>query len=201
MKVLMADFDSLLCQAAPGDPRLCEALMVDYFDFIYHLSYSILRDPAEADDAAQETFLQATLHLNQYQVGTNVKNWLAKIAVNTCRGRIRRAQARQRLQNTLQDVLSLFNMQSGSYVPSPEDHAIQNERRRTLKKAVDSLDEKHRIPVLLRYVQGMSVPEIAEILDLSEGTVHSRLHYAHKKLRDRLGGMAEELKDSSEVAL
>ncbi|MBE0411414.1 MAG: hypothetical protein IBX69_16955, partial [Anaerolineales bacterium] len=54
-------------------------------------------------------------------------------------------------------------------------------------RAVQGLGEKHRLPVILRYVNGLTVPEIASIMNLSQGTVHSRLFYAHRKLRSQLG--------------
>lgn len=188
----MADIDDLIRQVSRSErdrlePRVCEAMMLAYFDFIYRLAYSLLGDPTEADDAAQETFLQASLHISQYQAGTNLKSWLARIAVNVCRGRYRRQKARQRLEN----VLKIVTLQMHTAAPTPEDSLIHSERQQTVKRAVDALDEKHRLPVVLRYEYGLSVPEIAQILDEPEGTIHSRLHYAHRKLRNRLEGLAE----------
>jgi hypothetical protein len=81
----MARIDDLIRQMAPDDPRLSEALVSEYYNFVYHLGCSILGDPGEADDAAQETFIQALRSLGSYQPGTNCKGWLARIAVNTCR--------------------------------------------------------------------------------------------------------------------
>ncbi len=162
--------------------------MLAYYDFVYHLACSLLGDPDDADDAAQETFLQAALHIRQYHVGTSLKNWIARIAVNTCRMKFRKHKARQRLEQ----VLKLVTLQMNAAMPSPEDTVLKTEQQRMLKQAVDSLDEKHRLPVLLRYVHGLSVPEIAQVLEEKEGTIHSRLHYAHHKLRNRLGSLAEQ---------
>ena len=194
MTVRMADIDDLIRQMAGSerlrlDPRICESMMLTYYDFVDRLTRSFLGDSDEAEDATQETFLQASLHLDQYQGGTSLKSWLAKIAINVCRGRYRRQKARQRLEG----VLKVLSLQMHTTAPTPEDTLIQHERQHLLKKAVDSLDEKHRMPVLLRYVHGLSVPEIALALDLNEGTVYSRLHYAHAKLRKDLGQSAEYL--------
>ncbi len=188
----MADLDDLIRQVSRSErdslePRICEALMLAHYDFVYRLASSFLYDPCEADDAAQETFLQAALHISQYQAGTNLKSWLAKIAINVCRGKYRRQKALRRLE----EVLKRVTLQINASLPTPEDTFIQTERRRVIMRAVDSLDEKHRIPVLLRYMHGLSVPEIAQILDENEGTIHSRLHYAHRKLRDRLEVLVE----------
>ena len=80
-------------------------------------------------------------------------------------------------------------------VASPEEAAAQNEAHRQLWQAVDSLDEKHRLPVILRYVHELTVAEIAASLGTNEGTIHSRLHYARKALLDRLGPGHEEAPD------
>jgi RNA polymerase sigma-70 factor, ECF subfamily len=178
----MARIDDLLRQMAPDDPRLSEALVSEYYNFVYHLGCSILGDPGEADDAAQEAFIQALRSLGSYQPGTNCKGWLARIAVNTCRTRQRKAQTRQLLQDALR-LRWLIHPPAGA---TPEQAAMEGERSRDLRRAVEALPERHRLPVLLRYVHGMSVPEIAEALDAPEGTIYSRLHHAHRQLRQRL---------------
>ena len=69
---------------------------------------------------------------------------------------------------------------------------VQNQHHNDLKKVVQSLDEKHRLPVILKFGNGMSAGEIARALQISEGTVYSRLHYAIRKLRQELGPVFEE---------
>ncbi len=191
----MPSLDDYLRQSAPGDPRLYELLMVDYYNFIYRLTNAILRDSCEADDAAQETLIQAVTHIDSYQIGTNMKNWLARVAINICRDRQRRMKSKALLHS----VLRIGTRQAAQGSPTPEDTVLRHERKRAIQEAVETLDEKHRLPVLLRYVQGMAISEIAQVLDVNEGTIHSRLHYAHLKLRDRLleldkeqGGIIQE---------
>ena len=72
---------------------------------------------------------------------------------------------------------------------SPEETAIRREDDQQIWEEVDALGEKHRLPVILRYVHELTVPEIATILGASQGTVHSRLHYAREKLQARLGNL------------
>jgi RNA polymerase sigma-70 factor, ECF subfamily len=178
----MARIDDMIRQMAPDDPRLSEALVSEYFNFVYHLGCSILGDPGEADDAAQETFIRALRCLTRYQPGTNFKAWLARIAVNICRSRQRKARTRQMLQDALQLRWRLQPPKE----QNPEEAVLFSEGQRGLRQAVEALPDKFRIPVLLRYVHGMSVPEIAEVLGAPEGTLYSRLHYAHRQLRQRL---------------
>lgn len=166
---------------AAGDPALAEALISRYYTAIYRLAQSILYDPDDADDAAQETFLRALRAWNSFQPGGNLKAWLSTIAIRLCRDRLRRRQARQRMEGVLQ-ALHLASPPP----PSPEESLLAQEGSQALWAAVQALDEKHRLPVILRFVQGMSAPEIALALEVPEGTVHSRLHNAVHKLHDRL---------------
>lgn len=192
MATRMADLDELIRQLprskpARLEPRICEALMLAHYDFVYRLALSYLGDASDADDAAQETFIQAAQHIDQYQAGTNLKSWLARITLNVCHGRFRHQKAIRRLEQVLQRA----TFHGSASTPTPEDACLQNEQRQAILRAVEALDEKHRLPVLLRYVHGLSAPEIAQALGEAEGTIYSRLHYANRKLRDQLGGLIE----------
>jgi RNA polymerase sigma-70 factor (ECF subfamily) len=184
----MASLDETIRQSSPGDPQLCEAMMIEHYNFIVRLTNAVLRDPQGADDAAQETFIRAAAHIEDYQSGTRMKSWLAKIAINICRDTLRRMKTRKRLL----DVLKVLSWQAHQAAPTPEETVIHNERQRVIQSVIESLDDKHRLPVILRYVQGMSIAEIADVLEINEGTVHSRLHYAHRKLRERLTSAVQD---------
>ena len=192
----MVDIDRIIRQVSPGDPQVCETLMGVYYDFVYNLAVSFLCDGDDAEDIAQETFIRAALHIDSYQAGTGIKSWLAKITLNLCRDRYRRRRFRLRLV----EVLKGMTPRTPFAHPTLEDSLILDEGRTRLKQAIDDLDDKHRLPVLLRYYHGLSVLEIAHALDLSEGTVHSRLHYAHLKLRAGLGSALEENNRGEEIA-
>jgi len=185
----MTHLENVIPNASPGDPQVYECLMVEYFPFIYRLSISILGDASEADDAAQETFIRAVTHLDTFQTGSHLKSWLARIAINVCRDTLRRSKARTRLAQ----LLGMGSRHTGHSAPSTEEVVLRNERQRSLHRSIAALDEKHRLPLLLRYVYGMSIAEISQTLQLSEGTVHSRLHYAHLKLRHSLSGFEQDL--------
>jgi len=168
--------------AAAGKTVEIESLMQIYYGYIRRLALSILNDEAEADDAAQETFIAASRYLDSFRRQASPRTWLTSIAVNQCRGRLRKRKVRQGLLNTLAS-LHLMRPPAGG----PESLTVQSEADRRIWRAVDALDEKHRLPILLRYVHELSTAEIAAVLDLNEGTVHSRLHYARKKLKLDLG--------------
>jgi len=159
-----------------------ERLVGEYYPYIRRLAFSILDDPHDAEDAAQESFVAAHRSLLGFRDEADPKTWLTAIAVNVCRGRLRKRKVRHTLMAALKSLHLIRHSTS-----TPEQSAIQNEVDRSIWKAVDTLDDKHRIPVILRYVHELNVPEIARILHLRQGTVHSRLHYARRKLHSQLG--------------
>jgi RNA polymerase sigma-70 factor (ECF subfamily) len=171
-----------------------EILVREHYAYIRRLALTILDDgsaeaSADADDAAQETFITAHRALAGFRGSASLKTWLTTIAVNACRARLRKRKLRRVLQSTL------TGLHLARQVSSPEEAAAQNEAHRHLWQAVDSLDEKHRLPVILRYMHEMTVPEIAASLSTNEGTIYSRLHYARKALLDRLSPGYEEVPD------
>jgi RNA polymerase sigma-70 factor (ECF subfamily) len=115
---------------------------------------------------------------------------LYTITVNTCRGYLRKRKRRFNLR----DLLGR-RFEPEERTPCPETVTLRNEGNLQLWNAVNSLGEKHRLPIILRYVEELSTGEIAQVLDISEGTVRSRLHYGCRKLQGRLifdGSRVEE---------
>ena len=155
-----------------------ESLVLACYPYIRRLAYSILDDLHEADDAAQETFIAASRASESYRGQASPKTWLASIAVNICRGRLRKRRIRQKLQSVLEGLHLVT-----AYELGPEKATLQNEADLYVWQAVDSLDEKHRLAVILRYVHDLTTSEIAAVLGTSEGTVYSRLHYARQRLK------------------
>lgn len=169
-----------------------EALIREYAPYLQRLALTILDDgtetalqtQAEADDAVQDTFLAASRALATFRGDASLKTWLTTITVNQCRGRLRKRKTRQRLQFLISNIQSRI-----APLPSPEDSALEADTHRRLWAAVDTLDEKHRLPVLMRYVHELPIPEIAAALGLPEGTVHSRLNHARARLKEELVGI------------
>lgn len=164
------------CRA--GDSDAVEALVRACQPAVFRLALSILDDPAEAEEAAQDTLVAALNALSGFRGEAAFTTWLYRITVNVCRGRLRRQRARARLRSALAGVLRAAGAQ-----PRPEETAAQRERETALWQAVQTLDEKHRLPLVLFYYHELPALEIAQILGVSEGTVHSRLHTARQRLR------------------
>lgn len=190
---MMGDVEQLLLRGQYDEVELARGLLNTYYAPLYHLAFSILDDPAAADDIVQETLLTALNKIERYEPGTDLKAWLNRIAVNRCRDTLRRRKVREKWYVLWARVAML-----GSPPRTPERRTADNELAGELWQAVDDLNVKHRLPVILHYVHGMTAPEIAEILDIREGTVYSRLYYACRKLEhlfteSELERWAEEL--------
>ncbi len=169
-----------------GDAAVVDTLVRAHQQAVFRLALSILDDPAEADEAAQDAFVAALNALPSFQGESAFTTWLYRITVNVCRGRLRRRRTRQRLKEALQALFHIGEDAAHRAEPHPEEAVIQNEREIALWQGVRALDDRHRLPLVLHYYQGLATTEIAVILGLSEGTVHSRLHTARRRLRVHL---------------
>jgi RNA polymerase sigma-70 factor (ECF subfamily) len=174
----------LVEQCLAGDMLAIERLVGDYKHAIYRLALSILDDPAEADEAVQDTFVAAFDALDSYRGDSSFRTWLYAIALNHCRMRLRRRGAHERM---LKAWHVLFHLK-GEADPHPEMVAIRNEADSAVWQAIAALDEKQRLPLLLRYYHDLPIAEIAELLRTSERTVYARLHDAHERLKAALNG-------------
>ncbi len=171
-----------------GDELAVEALVRQYESGVFKLALSILDDPVEAREVAQDTFISALKSLRSYKEQATFKAWLLTIALNLSRSRLRKRKSLARLRSALTTILRLD--QQGQSLP--EEIVIQNERERIVWKALSAMDEKYRIPLVLRYFNDLSIAEIASLLGIREGTIHSRLHTAREYLRIELKKAAGE---------
>ena len=171
----------LLTLCRQGDTLALERLVNEYRPAVYRLAYSILEDGPEAEEAAQDVFVAALKGLGSYRCESSLTTWLYAITVNLCRDRLRARRTRERLAQALK-VLAHTDKR---HAVSAEEEALRSEGEAAIRKAVNGLGEKHRLPVILRYYHGCSVVEIAQILKVNEGTVCSRLSTARDQLRVR----------------
>jgi len=172
----------LIAACIQGDETAIEQLVREHQLGVFRLALSILSDPSEANEAAQDTFIAALNALRSYRENSSFKAWLYTIALNASRSRLRKRKALERLQHRLTTIFHVQTQRS----PTLEDMVVGNEEDAALWKALETLGEKHRIPIVLRYYHDLSVSEIAEILKIKEGTVHSRLSIARERLRAEL---------------
>ena len=181
MSAFNSELDRLLLSQAVSESEIIEFLLTNCYADLRHLASNILQDADDAEDAAQEALIAAVSKLDRYQPGTNFKAWLYTIAVNICRGYLRKRKVRHNLHRMLTGLFYLSDL-----TPSIEEQVLQGETEVHLWQSVNRLGEKHRLPILLRYLHGLSNQEIAQVIGIHEGTVRSRLHYALRELQKRL---------------
>lgn len=168
----------LVTRAQSGERNAFNELVRIHAQGVMNVIYRMCGDAQIAEDAAQETFIQAWLHLSSYRPQASLRSWLYRIAVNAATDMLRKEK--RILPNALED-LHLQDPQLG-----PEALFFQEERTTLVKKAILALPEASRVVLVLREYEGMSYHEIAEALNIPVGTVMSRLNYARKTLRDKL---------------
>lgn len=172
--------DELILQGCrAGEPGAIDALVRQSQGVVYRICLSILNNLADAEDATQETFIAVLRALPGFRGDSAFNTWLYAIAVNVCRQQLKQRGRRQAIHTSLTLDPAVF----GDHSPDPEQTLIRSEVADALWAAVCELDEQHRLPVILRYYHELSVAEIAQILDISEGTVHSRLFNARERMR------------------
>ena len=168
---------------------------MQYASQLYSAALRMTRNPADAEDVVQETFLKAYRGYGTFKAGTNLKAWLYRILTNTYINRYRKAQRRpsEVELGELQDLYLYKRLgeQSGAS-QSAEAEVLERFVDSDVKQALESLPEHFRMPVLLADVEGFSYKEIAEIFDVPIGTVMSRLHRGRKALQKKLWSVAEE---------
>lgn len=178
----------LVAECIAGNEAAIETLVREYEAGVFRLALSILGDQAEAHEVTQETFIAALRALPSYQERKSFKAWLYVIALNLSRSHLRKRKFLEKLRAT---ATALFHLESQKQT-SPEDTVIHNEKEAAVWSELNKLDERHRIVVILRYFQELSISEISEILDVNEGTIHSRLHTARERLRYALSALHGE---------
>ena len=160
-------------------------------DGLYSAALRMTRNPADAEDLVQETYLKAYRAFHTFQQGTNLKAWLYRILTNTYINTYR-AKKRRPDETDLDEVEDLYlyrrlgGLEAARTGRSAEDELMDLFSEAEVKAAVEDLPENFRMAVLLADVEGFSYKEIAEIMDIPIGTVMSRLHRGRKALEKLL---------------
>jgi len=169
------------CQA--GDMSAFQELVSRYHQKVYMVILGLLRNREDALEVAQETFFRAYRKIQSFQGGSSFYTWIYRIAVNLAIDAQRR-QKRNPLdfRESMDAVLEAQN----EVAKDPFSDVHDKELRENMIKAINDLTPEHKAVIVLRTIEGLSYKDIGEILGCSEGTVMSRLHYARKKLHDKL---------------
>jgi RNA polymerase sigma-70 factor (ECF subfamily) len=175
-----------------GEAAAFDRLVHERSNEVFALLYRLTDDPEEARDLTQETFLRAFQHIDRFRGEADLKTWIYRIAINQARNRWRWWRRRRRERHvsldetTGQQEQPLEARLAAKSGPDPEQLTLARERERALHTALSTLGRPYREAVILRDVEGLSYEEIAAALEISVGTVKSRLSRGRMELRRKL---------------
>lgn len=200
----MMDELALIASAQKGDLRAFNQLVLLYQSMAYNVAYRILSDPDAAADATQDAFFSAYKAMKKFR-GGSFKAWLLRIVTNACYDQLR--VKKRRPTSSLDDmpVESEHSQFLRDESESPDEFLERQELGQFLQHGISALPIEQRAVLVLSDVQGLSYQEVAEIMDLSLGTVKSRLSRGRARLRDFLLERGEllparyRLKDDTET--
>lgn len=178
---------NLLAQCRQGSRAALQTLFAENQKRVFSVALNFFGgDHAAAEDVTQQVFLKIFNNIGHFRAESEFTTWLYRITVNTCLDEQRRSRRFVR-------IAEIFGFAEPRANRAQDEKLYQTEISSVVQKAVAELKPKFRLPILLRYSEGLSYEEIAKVLDCSAGTVASRLNRGHKMLAEKLGYLKGEI--------
>ena len=176
----------LVRESRLGNVGAFQELFQRYHRQILAIAVGMTGNPDDARDVAQETFLRAHRNLKNFQGDSSLYTWLYRIAVNAGIDFRRRRARRRELSFTARDDGSAAIEPVAPEGSGPEGELRKKEVAARIFSVIDELTPEHKAAIILREVDGLSYEEISRVMQCAKGTVMSRLHYARKRLQEKL---------------
>ena len=182
------DDRELVRAAQRGEESAFRQLVERYQRRIYQLALGMTKDPDDAMDIAQETFVRVHKYLPSFKGDSSFFTWTYRIATNLCLDAQRKKSRVERVDASEGDEAEIeAAMDPPSHaLAGPQRQALNEELKGKIDEALAGLSENHRAILLLREVEGLSYEELAKVLDIRKGTVMSRLFHARLKMQNKL---------------
>ena len=183
-----SDESDLVRRALSRDGAAFRTIMERHNRRLYRIARAVLRDDSEAEDAVQESYVRAFANLGTFRGDSSLSTWLGRIALNEALGRLRRRRPGVPIDTmeVLRTDAQIIQFPNAMTAEDPERTMAQREILRLVERATEALPEIFRTVFVTRVIEGMSVQETAELLDIEPETVKTRLHRARHLLRDQL---------------
>ncbi len=179
--------EQLIRKAAKGSAEAFEALVLSCHSKAYAVAFRYMKNDADASDVLQEAYIKLYTKLKTFSFRSSFDTWFIRIVINCCYDALRRqSNEMSRRDQPEEDKEPTDTIPGTRPDESPEAAVLEKERRGMLDNAISCLSAEHRDVLILREYQQYSYDEIAKILDVSEGTVKSRINRAKIRLRDIL---------------
>jgi RNA polymerase sigma-70 factor (ECF subfamily) len=191
------DEQALVDRILAGERAAFVAFVDRYKRLVQHVVFRMVDDPRDREELCQDVFVRAHRYLDGFRFESKLSTWMAKIARNTCLNHLEKkemplyadeAPSSRGNSADARDVLGRVPDPSGG----PDAEATERDRREILRAAIEALPEHYRTALTLYHLEGMSVRQIADVMDNPEGTVKSHLYRARRKLKDRLLARLDE---------
>ncbi|WP_051284171.1 RNA polymerase sigma factor [Desulforegula conservatrix] len=187
---LQTDEDAVLIKNInDGSPHLMESLVGKYSRRLYNFGLKICRNPADAEDLVQDTFINMIRYMKYFRYETKFKNWLYRVAVTACIRMRKKSKFAPDKEISLDDADFKDELEAqscGSLTEEPIDRLISLESEQIVKNAIQALPPQYRLILVLRDMEGFSVEETSKITGLSQSNVKVRLHRARHQVREKL---------------
>ncbi|AEG01174.1 MAG: RNA polymerase sigma factor RpoE [Methylomonas sp.] len=185
---LSEDLDQdLVRRVQQGDKSAFDLLVIKYQHRIVHLVNRYVKDPSEAQDVAQDSFIKAYKALGDFRGDSAFYTWLYRIAINTAKNYLlSRSRRHSDYEVDMQDAEQTENAPQLKDIETPEHQLMNDQIIAVIKSAIEKLPEEMRIAITLREFEGMSYEEIAEAMDCPIGTVRSRIFRAREAIDEKL---------------
>jgi RNA polymerase sigma-70 factor, ECF subfamily len=178
----------------PGREKTFEEQTMPYLDMLYRAAVSMTRNPSDADDLIQETYIRAFQNFHQFQSGTNARAWMFRILtnlfINSYRKKVREPEKLS--YDEMEDFFLYNRLSSGSTGIEPEEAVLQKIQAEAIQAAIANLPDEYRETVILADVNELSYQEISDILEIPIGTVRSRISRGRRLVQRALWAYTEE---------
>lgn len=178
----------LIQKAKQGDMTAFEELILKHEKIVYNVALRMMNHSEDAKDISQEVFLKAYRNIANFDERSAFSTWLYRITTNTCIDEMRKRKGKQSysLEEELENEDGTMQRQIADEGDTPEESLLREERKSEILQALENLSAEHKAAVVLRDVKGLSYEEISEILELSLGTVKSRISRARNQLKTEI---------------
>lgn len=184
--VARSDLD-LVSRAQARDAGAFRAIMRMHNQKLYRLARSIVRNDSEAEDIVQETYVTAFAHLASFRGEASLSTWLSRIAINEALGRLRRGRrAAQVITSEPASDAQIIPFPLAVSSDDPERNMAQRQILTLVEQATDALPDAYRTVFVARVIEGLSIDETADLLDIKPQTVKTRLHRARELVRKQI---------------
>ena len=178
----------LVEKARKGDMSAFEQLILNHEKIVYNVALRMFNNIEDAKDIAQEVFIKAFRSIENFDGRSSFSTWIYRIAMNTCidETRKRKGKASVSLEEEMSDEDGSWKQQYADDGDTPEESMLRQEGQHEIMRALERISPDHKLVIVLRDIQGLSYDEIAEITDLTLGTVKSRISRARLQLKQEL---------------